>query len=263
VKKKQTFKQSGGKTPSEDIQPRLYGEFSSWWPLLSAPEGYADEAEFYRKSIISACSYHPRTVLELGSGGGNNASYLKAYFEMTLVDLSPGMLAVSKSLNPECEHIRGDMRNVRLGRLFDAIFIHDAITHMTTEQDLRSALETAFMHCRPGGGALFCPDHVRETFRPFTEHGGYDGSGRGLRYLAWDWDPDPADNTYITDFAYLFREGDNVRCEYDRFIVGIFGRDDWLRLISEVGFQAHSIPFEHPTNAHWSGEVFLGMRPVQ
>jgi hypothetical protein len=32
---------------------------------------------------------------------------------MVLVDRSPGMLEVSRSLNPECEHFEGDMRNVR------------------------------------------------------------------------------------------------------------------------------------------------------
>ena len=35
---------------------------------------------------------------------------------MTLVDLSEEMLAVSRELNPECEHLQGDMRTLRLGR---------------------------------------------------------------------------------------------------------------------------------------------------
>ena len=42
---------------------------------------------------------------------------------MTLVDLSDGMLAVSRQLNPECEHHLGDMRTVRLGRTFDAVWV--------------------------------------------------------------------------------------------------------------------------------------------
>ena len=50
---------------------RLYGDLAPWWPLLSAPEEYAEEAAFYRKAILTACSTPPRTMLELGSGGGN------------------------------------------------------------------------------------------------------------------------------------------------------------------------------------------------
>ena len=256
----QSPNKSSNTTLSNDTLPRMYHDLASWFHLITAPEDYAEEAEFYRKTIVSACSYPPRTLLELGSGGGNNASHLKAHFTMTLVDLSLDMLNVSKSLNPECEHLQGDMRNIRLGRLFDAVFIHDAITHITTEQDLRSAIETAFAHCKPGGAALFCPDYIRENFHPGTGHGGHDAAERSMRYLAWDWDPDPTDTTYITDFAYLLREGDKVRCEYDRFIMGLFGREDWLRLITDVGFQASTVPFKHSKSEQGS-EDFLGIKP--
>lgn len=256
-----TSKQSSDKVPSEDSLPRLYSELSSWWPVLSAPEDYAEEAAFYRKTIVAACSSTPRTLLELGSGGGNNASHLKADFIVTLVDCSPGMLSVSRSLNPECEHIQGDMRNIRLKRLFDSVFIHDAIMYMTTENELRSAIETAFVHCRPGGVCLFAPDCVRETFRPSTKHGGHDLGGRSMRYLEWSWDPDPTDTTYITDFAYLLREDGNVRCEYDRHVCGLFRRSTWLRIITEVGLKARSIPFEHSQIEPGSCEVFLGIKP--
>jgi SAM-dependent methyltransferase len=148
--------------------PKMYTELASWWSLLSPPGDYAEEAAFYLKALIEACERSPQTLLELGSGGGNNASHLKSRFQMVLVDLSPGMLAVSRRLNPECEHVEGDMRTVRLGRQFDCVFVHDAIVYMTTEADLRKAIETAFVHCRPGGAALFAPDHIKENFRPST-----------------------------------------------------------------------------------------------
>lgn len=244
-----------------DSLPRLYNEFSSWWPILSAPEDYAEEAAFYQKIITTSSSTPPQTLLELGSGGGNNASHLKRYFLMTLVDRSLGMLAVSRSLNTECEHVEGDMRTIRLGRLFDAVFIHDAIMYMTTEQDLRQAIETAYVHCKPGGVSLFAPDHVKETFRSSTKHGGHDGEYRSMRYLEWTWDPDPTDSTYVCDFAYLLRDRDGkVSNEYDRHTFGLFGRDDWLRLITETGFDARIIPFEHSEIEPGSCEIFLGMK---
>jgi hypothetical protein len=71
---------------------------------------------------------------------------------------------------------------------FDAVFVHDAVCYMTTHSDLRKAMETAFVHCRPGGVALFAPDHLRENFRADTDHGGSDDGRRGLRYLEWTWD---------------------------------------------------------------------------
>ena len=130
--------------------PRMYTELASWWPLLSSLDEYAEEAAFYQEKLLEACERPPHTLLEIGSGGGNNASHLKQRFQMVLVDLSPGMLEVSRRLHPECEHVEGDMRTVRLGRQFDWVFLHDAICYMTTEEDLRKAIETAFVHCRSG-----------------------------------------------------------------------------------------------------------------
>lgn len=243
--------------------PRLYGEFASWWPLLSPPSDYTEEAAFYERALVNACDGEARTLLELGSGGGSNASHLRARFELTLVDRSPQMLAVSRDLNPECEHIEGDMRTVRLGRSFDCVFIHDAIVYMITEPDLRQAIETAFVHCRPGGAALFAPDHVRENFRAATGHGGRGGQGRSLRFLEWTWDPDPADNTYLVDYAYLMRSGDGSVCvEHDRHVVGLFGRDDWLRLLGEAGFEPRVVPFDHSELEPGTHEIFVAKRPA-
>jgi SAM-dependent methyltransferase/predicted enzyme related to lactoylglutathione lyase len=224
----------------------MYDELASWWPLLSAPEEYVEEAGIFRRVLAASCEGAARTVLELGSGGGNNAFHLKAFFDLTLVDLSPGMLEVSRALNPECEHFEGDMRSVRLARLFDCVFVHDAVSYMTCEADLRGVVETAFAHCRPGGGALFVPDYVRESFAPATDCGGHDGDERGLRYLDWVWDPDPDDDTYLVDYAYLLRdEHGQVHVEHERHVEGVFATELWLRLLRETGFEARTAPFEH------------------
>lgn len=249
----------GTKNYSES--PRLYSDLATWFHLLTAPEDYAEEADFYRKAIISACDRPPQTMLELGSGGGNNASHLKSHFQLTLVDLSQEMLTISEKLNPECEHIAGDMRNIRLERLFDTVLIHDAIMYMTSEDDLQQAMKTAYIHCRPGGAALFAPDHVRETFQPTTEHGGHDDQRRGLRYLDWTWDPDPEDTTYISDMVYLIKEESGlVNVEYDRHILGIFPRQTWFRLLRDTGFQPEIIPFEHSEIEPGTCEVFVGRK---
>jgi SAM-dependent methyltransferase len=242
----------------------MYEEMASWWPLLSPPSDYEEEAAFYGNTLAATCEGPLRTALELGSGGGNNASHLKARFEMVLVDASPGMLAVSRTLNPECEHIAGDMRTVRLGRQFDAVFVHDAVCYMTSESDLRMAIDTAFLHCRPGGAALFAPDFVRENFRPSTEHGGSDSATHGLRYLDWTWDPDPADTTYLVDYAYLLRGPDGAtRVEHDRHVEGLFSRAIWLRVLSDAGFDARPVPFEHSELEPGSHEVFVARKPLR
>jgi len=241
-------------------QHRFYGDLAPWWPLISAPEEYAEEAAF-AASLLRTAEPPTKTVLELGSGGGNNAFHLKSEFAMTLVDLSEDMLAVSRDLNPQCEHLPGDMRTVRLGRTFDAVFVHDAIEYMATEADLRQAIATAYEHCRPGGVAVLVPDDIAENFEPVTESGGHDApDGRGVRYLSWSTDPDPTDTTTRTDYAFLLRSADGeVQVAHDTHKLGLFSRELWLRALTEAGFEARSVA-EVTAEDRLPREFFVGTR---
>jgi SAM-dependent methyltransferase len=238
---------------------RLYGELAEWWPTFQVPEEYREEAAFFARVLADSSDPPLRTVLELGSGGGNNASHLKASFAMTLVDMSPDMLAVSKELNPECEHLEGDIRTLRLGRTFDAIFVHDAICHMTTEDDLGKVIETAFVHCRPGGAAIFAPDFVRETFVENVDHGGNDTGKGSVRFLQWTTDPVPGDTEYFVDFAILIRDrGGAMRVEHDRHTYGLFARAVWRRLLRKVGFELNQ---KRELTDDFGRDLFVGKRP--
>jgi SAM-dependent methyltransferase len=216
---------------------KLYADLAEWWPIFSTPEEYREEVDFFARALAESGEPTPRSVLELGSGGGNSAFHLKKRFAMTLVDLSPHMLAVSRALNPECEHLEGDIRTLRLGRTFDAVYVYDAICHMTTEADLRSVMQTAYEHLRPGGVALFVPDFVRETFVENTDHGGNDTDRGSVRFLQWTTDPDRRDTSYLVDFAILIRDlQGQTRLVHDRHVYGLFPRATWRRLLREAGF---------------------------
>lgn len=240
---------------------RLYGEIADWFHLLTAPEEYIEEAEAYRAALLRFAPRRPRTLLELGAGGGNNAFHLKRDFDCTLTDLSAAMLERSREINPECEHIVGDMLELRLGRTFDAVFVHDAVAYVTTEDQLRRVIDTARAHLERGGVALFAPDCVRETFCPSTDHGGNDGRDgdtRSLRYLEWVFDPDPDDDTYCVDYVCILRDGDApVRIVHDRHIEGMFPRATWIRLLTEAGFEVHMST--RPSDEVHTDEVFVGV----
>lgn len=240
---------------------RLYSDLAVWWPLISPPHEYVEEAEFV--AAVLASSHRPvRTVLELGSGGGHNATHLKKQLTMTLVDLSADMLAVSRTLNPDVEHIQGDMRTLRLGRTFDAVFVHDAIEYMTTEDQLRSAMATAFVHCAPGGLVIFMPDHTTDIFAPSSGHGGEDGAdGRAARYLEWTTDPDPADTWVETVYVFVLRDSDGtVDVVHEIHRTGLYPRATWLTLLRDTGFDA-TIVSTRADGATPVRDVFVGRRP--
>jgi SAM-dependent methyltransferase len=241
----------------------MYSDLAPWFHLVTHPSDYAEEADFAVGVVEGTIEGEARTLLELGSGGGNNASHLKRRFECTLTDLSPEMLELSRTLNPECEHLVGDMRTLRLGRTFDVVFGHDALSYLTTEDDLLVALETAAIHLRPGGVVVLTPDATTEIFSPGTDHGGHDGEdGRSVRHLEWTHAPDPPDaSSYVVDHVIVVREpGQPTRAVHDQHTLGLFPDATWRRLLVQAGLEPLELPVENP----YAGEqaAFVARRPA-
>jgi trans-aconitate methyltransferase len=237
------------------MQPLLYSELTSWYRLVDPPEDHRDEAAAYEAALLRGAARNAETLLELGSGAGHNALYLKRRFRCTLTDRSEPMLALSRELNPDCQHLVGDMRSIRLERTFDVVFVHDAVAYMTTEDDVLAAARTAFVHTTSGGAALFAPDHLRETFRESAELLEEDEGSRSLRCLAWTWDPDANDTTCMVDYAFLLRDGQTVKAAHDRHVEGLFSEATWHRLLTTAGFDVETIG--RPVEENATDRIFL------
>jgi hypothetical protein len=232
----------------------LYFELAEWWPLFSPPEDYVEEAADLLPVVLDGSNAGRLTLLELGSGGGSLVSHWRDRFEMTLTDRSPAMLEVNKRVNPECEHICGDMTTLNLGRQFDRVLLQDAVMYLTTPEMVRAAIATAARHCRSDGRVIAVPDCVRETLEPTTETGGHDApDGRGLRYVEWCWDPDPADDTCECVFAIILRDAaGQARVVEDRHAYGCFSRARWMEWFEEAGLVVRN----HVDR--WGRDVFVG-----
>lgn len=222
---------------------KMYHELAIWWPLLSPPEDYKNEAKLF-STILSKRISEGRNVLELGSGGGNSASYMKENFKMVLLDRSIEMIRVSKKLNSDCSHLCADMRHFALKKTFDAIFIHDAIMYLTEKEDLIKTFQNCFDHLKVDGVLLIAPDYYEETYKPTTSHGGIDKDGRGFRYLEWSNDTDPDDSIIECDFVYIYKEDDGEpQITHERHHLGIFSRETWLYCLNIAGFEAETRTF--------------------
>ena len=127
---------------------------------------------------------------------------------------------------------------------FDAVLVHDAVDYVTSREDLSSVVGTAFAHCRPGGLAVFAPDHTAETFRAGTGGGGgHDGTGRQASFRERTSDPVPGDDWILAEYEFTLRDADGtVRVVPEAHRLGAFRRDTWLQTLRAAGFAAEARP---------------------
>jgi SAM-dependent methyltransferase len=241
------------------MQPLLYGELVPWYRLIDPPEDHEEEAACYREAFERDLRLGPATLLDLGCGGGHNALHLKGRFQTMLTDISEAMVGLSRELNPECEHLIGDLRTLRLGRTFDAVLVHDAVMYMTTEAELAAAAATAFVHTRPGGAAIFAPDTMLDTFRESSSLIAGQDETRALRGIQWAWDPDASDTTHRVEYSFLLREHGQVQAVHDTHTEGLFPRATWLRVLQGAGYRVE--PISRPIGDGAFDEIFLCRRP--
>jgi SAM-dependent methyltransferase len=234
------------KVSEKDVR-RLYGDLAWTWPIISPPEEYVRESEFFAKVIREHSELEPRALLHLGCGGGHNDYTLKQHFKVTGVDISPVMLNVARTLNPDVTYIEGDMRTARLKRTFGAVAILDSVNYMLTESDLRAAFETAFAHLKPGGVFVTIIEQTLESFRQNKIH--YlirERDGVEIAFIENMYDPDPTDTSYESTFIYLIRRGGRIEIESDRHLGGLFPVDIWYDTLNSVGFTVKTVEYEDP-----------------
>jgi len=242
----------------------MYRDLSWTWPIISPPDHYVEESEYFSRVIKENARIEVKTLLHLGCGGGHNDHTLQRHFELIGVDLSEDMLGLARKLNPEATYLIGDMRSVWLGRTFDAVACLDAITYILTADDLRSTFATAWNHLKPGGVLLVVPDLFKESFQkfqqnktvPFTNSVG----GVEITFVENYYDPDPSDDTYESTFIFLIRRDRKLEIEIDRHICGVFTSDTWHRLLREVGFEVRRTEFKALDGETYP--VFVGIKPL-
>jgi len=249
--------------------PRLYADLAHLWPVLSPPEDYAPEAAMVAELLDAHAGVSKtsgeisggRTLLELGVGGGHTLSHLADRYECFAVDRSPAMLAQCRQLIPHVPTVEGDMRDVRLGRAFDAVLIHDAIDYLTTPDDVRRTLATVTAHLHapgtpgipgvvasvshaPGGLALIAPTYTTETFTDGeTEHDAHAGFAYDAVVRR------TGEHTFDLLLTYHVA-GETIE---DVHHCGLFSRRFWLHEMCNAGLAAEHIP-----NDLW--ELFTGVR---
>jgi len=240
----------------------MYHEFAHLWCLISRPSHYEHEASFWKKSLHKRLGGDKKhKLLELGVGGGNNLSHLTPFFDATAVDISPSMLENSKKLNPTVRHLVGDMRSFEIDEMFDAVIVHDAISYMTTLEDLKKTFRVAWKHLRPGGVFVTSPDYVSETFIDCDiEKHRSENEETILCYSEFFHKIKESMYEYLFVYYIKNKKKGGLSLEQDRHYCGLFPKASWVKTLEDVGFRAEldEYPVHDNNRQSW---LFVGVKP--
>jgi cyclopropane fatty-acyl-phospholipid synthase-like methyltransferase len=217
---------------------KAYNDLAWIETTLCAHEEIIEASEAVIKSVKEKLKTGGNTLLHFACGAGGNDYTFKREFNVTGVDISPGMLDIAKKRNPEAVYHLGDMRSIDLNETFDAIVIPDSIGYMTTENDLKQLFENAYKHLKPGGVFLVIA-HCREEFK--ENNFVYTGTKDDTRITIFENNCIPESNpsTYEATIIYLIRNKDNQEIVTETHTLGLFSRKTWLELLAEAGFSVH------------------------
>lgn len=142
-------------------QTQFGDRYAEMYDALYATKDYERECD----RIQTAFGHTTRdvhSVLDLGCGTGNHALPLaRRGYQVCGVDRSEGMLQrarakVAQGRGADVQFVLGDLRDVRLGRRFDACIVMFAVLgYQTTNQDVTAALATVHHHLEPDGIFVF------------------------------------------------------------------------------------------------------------
>lgn len=141
----------------------VFNEYTDYYDLLYKDKDYAGESEYIDK-LIKKYQPNAKSILNLGCGTGNHDFFLRNKgYRITGVDGSERNVEKARAklsdLREECVDLAfkcGDIRNIRLDQTFDIVIsLFHVMSYQVTNEDLKSAFETAKIHLSNGGLFIF------------------------------------------------------------------------------------------------------------
>ncbi len=206
----------------------------------------------YYLLLLSQQDVHPKTILDVCCGTGTMCEMLQEEgFEMTGLDLSPGMIAEAKrkaiAKDSPIDYWCMDASAFELNRRFDAaLSFYDSLNNITQPHRLQMALKRVAEHLQPGGSFIF----DLNTAFAFEQHMFDQQSLKPeapLRYK-WvgDWDPATRLITVHMKFWHMGQEFEetHVQRAYDEETVR-----EMLKIAGFENIEAyHSYTLDPPRN---------------
>ncbi len=112
---------------------------------------YAQESSEIDR-LITERMPEARRLLDVACGTGTHLRHLRRRYDVTGVDIDPGMLGEARPQLPGVTLVEADMRTLALGESFDAVVcLFSSVGYLRSTRELADAVAAMARHLDPGG----------------------------------------------------------------------------------------------------------------
>lgn len=224
-----------------------FNAYSRYYDLLYRDKDYCAEVDYIER-LLQKYGLNGLNILEFGSGTGIHGRFLaQRGYRVLGIERSADMVAqAEQSAGFHCK--QGDIRNVQLGRSFDAVLsLFHVISYQITNQDVSAVFSRASEHLSSGGLFIFDVWHSSAVLieQPSIRIKRLEGDGLSLLRLA---EPTVHLNQNRVDVHYTM-----IAKDLTTGIQHFFEEDHPMRFFSipELDLYAEAAGFERLSAEEW------------
>ena len=216
----------------------MFSRTAQYYDLIYAHQGkdYGAEVERLRAIIAQEPPTGRRTLLDVACGTGGHIAYLKAHYQVSGLDLEPGLLEVARERHPDVPFYQGDMADFDLGRQFDVITcLFSAIGYVRTLDKLGQAIAAMARHLEPGGLLLVEPWFTPGDWHPGKTHALLIEEPE-LKIARLSTSSSDGRLSWF-DFHYLIATPEGTEHRVERHELGLFERSEMRAAFVDAGLE--------------------------
>lgn len=208
------------------------------------------------QALIEARVANPQSVLEVACGTGAYVRWLRDWYDVTGLDLSPEMLRVARGRLPDVAFVEGDMTDFDLRQEFDAVLcLFSSIGYLTSGVQLRSALASMARHVVPGGVVLIEPWITPEGWdddRNLTVHSATQDNLSVARIVSWVRE----ENLVTMNWGFVVgRPEGEVEVYTEEHVTRLFTHEEYLEAFARAGLHV-----EHDAGGLMGRGLYIGTK---